>query len=368
MNHAPHVVMVSKRLLLTLLCCAAILCCADAQTTSPQPTATPCTTTVFPIAGTFVRTMGHVRSGLVLSGGGLLQAPTHSVLAWIRARVPGSGRAGNLVVLRASGGRDYSDEFYKQSRLASVQEILIPPCAVRSEVDRAAPYVERADAVLFSGGDQANYVKWKGSRLVAAVRRAYSHAVIGGGSAGLAIQGEIVFDSVSDDRLSDKDVATPDAVKDPYEPTISFTTGFFSWPPMRNSMTDTHFARRNRFGRLAAFMARALHDHLVAGRTMYGVAVDEGAALLVEPDGTATLTQRVRGSDGYVPKGAYLLEGKRPGDLARGKPLRYSVRVSHLWRSGQRYQLLQHRGDGEHYSVTVDGGTPSMYSRNPYIK
>ncbi len=368
MKRAPEVTKLGKRLLPTLLCCAAVLCCESGQTMSPAPTATPCTTTVFPIAGKFVPTMGHVKSGLVLSGGGLLQASTQSVLAWIRARVPGAGRAGNLVVLRASGGRDYSDEFYNHTQLASVQEILVPPCAPRSEVDRAAPYVEHADAILFSGGDQANYVKWKGSQLIAAVRRAYDHAVIGGGSAGLAIQGEVVFDSVSDDRLSDKDVATPDAVKNPYEPTISFTTGFFSWPQMRSSITDTHFARRDRFGRSAAFMARALNDHLIAESTMYGVAVDEGAALLVEPDGTATLTQRVRGSGGYVPKGAYILQGKRPAALIPGKPLHYTVQVIHLSRSGQRYQLVKHRGDGEHYSVTVNGGTRSIYSRNPYAK
>lgn len=358
----------TKRLLLIMLCSVAPFSFTGVQTMSPQPTATPCTTTVFPIAGTFAATKVRVKPGLVLSGGGLLQAPVETVLAWISARVPASGRAGNLLVLRASGGRDYSDEFYAKSRLASVQEILIPPCAVRSEVDRAAPYVDRADAILFSGGDQANYVAWKGSRLIDSVRRAYNRAIIGGGSAGLAIQGEVVFDSVLDDRLSDRDVATPDAVKDPYEPTISFTTGFFSWPVMRNSITDTHFARRDRFGRSAAFMARALNDNLIKGPIMYGIAVDEGAVLLVEPDGSATLRQRAGGSGGYVPKGAYILRGARPAKLTRGKPLHYTVQVTHLSHSGQRYRLTNHRGEGERYSVTVDGSAPSMYSRNPYAK
>ncbi len=280
----------------------------------------------------------------------------------------GSGRQGNLVVLKASGGRDYSDKFYAKSRLASIQEVLIPPCASAGQVDRAVPEVDHADAVLFAGGDQANYVIWKGSDLIAAVKRVYSRGgVIGGGSAGLAIQGAVVFDSVADDRLSpNHDVATLDAVKNPYERIISFTTGFFAWPALRNSITDTHFARRDRFGRTAAFMARALSEHLVSGSRIYGVAVDEAAALLVNNRGVATLVRRDREDDGYVPKGAYFLAASLPTKFTPGQPLNYTVHVTHITRSGQEYNLAQHRGEGAQYDVTVDGRTAAIYSRNPY--
>ncbi len=85
--------------------------------------------------------------------------------------------------------------------------------------------VDKADAVYFAGGDQANYVIWKGSALIDAVKRVYARGgVVGGGSAGLAIQGAVVYDSVAGDRLN-VETHTKDAVNNPLEPRISFTTG-----------------------------------------------------------------------------------------------------------------------------------------------
>jgi cyanophycinase-like exopeptidase len=309
--------------------------------------------------------------GLVLSGGGFSSMPQDTVFEWMRARIdaPAGRRAGNVLVLKASGGRDYTDDFYRGSRFAYVQEILIPPCATRAQVDAIAPYVDRADAVLFSGGDQSHYTAWKGSRLIAAVRRVYARGgIVGGGSAGLAIQGQVVFDSAAADRIlpADQDVATPDAVKNPYEASISFTTGFFAWPPMKDTITDTHAARRNRFGRLTAFMARAVRDHLVSGNTIYGVAVDEGSALLVDARGIATLVRRTRDDDGYVSQGAWIVRGGGAQRIRPGVPLRYTLQVIHLTR-GQHYDLQAKRAmGGTRYRVTVDGAKTPMYSRNPY--
>lgn len=308
---------------------------------------------------------------LVLSGGGLSEMPDTQVLKWMQQRIvaPRRARAGNLIILKASGARYYTDDFYRESRFAHVREILIPPCATRAQVDGIAKYVDRADAVLFAGGDQSHYTAWKGSKLVAAVRRVYARGgVVGGGSAGLAIQGQVIFDSAAADRIlpDDQDVATPDAVRNPYEPAISFTTGFFNWPAMKDTITDTHVARRNRFGRLTAFMARALRDHLVAGTTIYGIAVDEGAALLVDEKGIATLVERAHEDDGYVPKGAWVVEGRVAQRIRPGVPLRYTVDVTHLT-SGMRYDLRAKRAmGGPAYRVTVDGLANRMYSRDPY--
>lgn len=309
--------------------------------------------------------------GLVLSGGGLSGMPHKAVLDWMRERIaaPRGVRAGNLVILKASGKRDYTDAFYRESRFAFIQEILIPPCAMRAQVDRIAPYVDRADAVLFAGGDQSHYTAWKGSALMAAVRRAYARGgVVGGGSAGLAIQGQVVFDSAAADRIlpDDEDVGTADAVKNPYEPAISFTTGLFAWPPMSDTITDTHVARRNRFGRMTAFMARAINDRLVPGNRIYGVAVDEGSALLVDSHGIATLVQNKRDDDGYVSKGAWIAQGGPAARIRAGVPLLYTVNVVHL-SAGMRYDLARKRSlGGTPYRVTVNGSAAHMYSRDPY--
>jgi hypothetical protein len=229
--------------------------------------------------------------------------------------------------------------------------------------------VRNANAVLFAGGDQAHYVAWKHSRLIDAVKHLYANGgIVGGGSAGLAIQGQVIFDSVAGDRVlpDDENVATRDAVKDPYEKAISFTTNYFSWPALRNTITDTHFTRRNRFGRLAAFMARALRDRLVRGNRIYGVAVDEGSVLLVNARGIAMLVQVPRTLDGYVPKGAYILEGRRGGRVSPEHPLLYRVSVIHLRSDGSRFDLRAHAGQGERYEVTIDGAAAAVYSRTPY--
>lgn len=329
-----------------------------------------CVPTVFAPAGAWRHTSRMKGPALVLSGGGLSEMPDRTVLRWMRRYVtPLRGRAGNLLILKASGGRDYSDDFYRKGAFASVQEVLIPPCTPRAAVNAVAPIVDRADAVLFSGGDQAHYAAWRGSALVAAVRRVYSRGgIVGGGSAGLAIQGQIVFDSVAADRVlpANEDVRTADAVRDPFEPAISFTTKYFDWPPLRDTITDTHFARRDRFGRSAAFMARIVHDRLVSGSHVYGIGVDEAAALLVDPRGVATLAERRRESGGYVPRGAYILQGGRADRIRPGMTLRYTVSVIHLNRAGMRYDLTAKRGDGLRYSVTVDGSKRPIYSRSPY--
>lgn len=357
-----------KLRLCVALCILALAIVAVPHTAS---SAASCRPTVFKPAGTWGAHSLRGGPGLVLSGGGLSGMPYETVLPWLRAHVDAASgaRAGNLLILKASDNeRYYSDRFYKAAQLQSVREIFIPPCASRADVNAMAAYVDKSDFVLFAGGDQAHYAAWKGSALIDAVRRVYRRGgIVGGGSAGLAIQGEVVFDSVAADKIlpEDQDVATPDAVRNPYERAISFTTGFFDWPPMRDTITDTHFARRDRFGRLAAFMARILRDRLVGSNVVYGVAVDEDAVLLVNGSGVATVVQRPRETDGYVPKGAYIVRGSPDSALVPGRPLRYTVRVLHLV-NGQHFNLLRKGGNGTWYSVTVSAARKPFYSRNPY--
>ncbi len=327
-----------------------------------------CKVTVYAPGG-LTKPSGELRGpGLVLSGAGFLGMPYDEVLQWLGGRMPGSHkRSGNILLLQASGEDDYTDVFYRASRLASVREILIPPCAPRSAVDRVAPYVNAADAVLFAGGDQANYVAWKGSALMAAVQRVYARGgVVGGGSAGLAIQGAIVYDAVGADRVlpDDEDLGSALATHNPYGPAVSLTTGLFAWPPLADTITDTHFAKRNRFGRLAAFMARAYHSGLIRGPRVYGLGVDEGSTLVVDRNGIATLLERT--GIPYKTRGAYVLSGGAPERIGGSRPLLYRVEVTHLTHVGFGYDLIHHRGRGTHYTVTVDGSRPRLYDRDPY--
>jgi cyanophycinase-like exopeptidase len=267
------------------------------------------------------------------------------------------------VVLRASGSDVYDRSFRRYGNFASVQSVLIPPCASRAQVDAVAPIVDRADAVYFAGGDQAHYVAWKGTALVAAVTRLYARGgVVGGGSAGLAVQGAVVYDALAADRL-DVETATRDAVENPLETRISFTTGLFAWPPLAATITDTHFVARDRFGRSVAFLALILRDRILPGvRTVYALGVDQGSSVVVDASGSATVL------DGAGGHGAYLIYADAPAKLSPSRPLRYTVCVAHIARDGERFDLLHKRTARPCAPITVDGARTPMYSRDPYAR
>jgi cyanophycinase-like exopeptidase len=321
--------------------------------------AAPCTPTIYPPAGSYLPLAHLGGPGLLLDGGGDI---VPAALIWMRRRLTsGSAHGGNVVVLRASGDSYDDPLFYGKGGFASVRTILVPPCTARSQVDELAPLVDGADAVYFAGGDQAHYAIWKGSALIAAVQRVYARGgIVGGLSAGLAIQGAVVYDSVAADRL-DAETRTSDAVADPLEPRISFTTGLFSWRALRDTITDTHFAKRDRFGRLVVFLARILHERLLRNAgTIYGLGIDQGSAVVVDAAGTATV---LNGPGG---RGAYLVRANLPVALAPGRPLRFTVEVSHVARSGERFDLLRKATREPWRAVTVDGSKHPPYSSDPY--
>ncbi|MBV8066965.1 MAG: Type 1 glutamine amidotransferase-like domain-containing protein [Candidatus Eremiobacteraeota bacterium] len=321
-----------------------------------------CAVTIFAPHGHYVRTPQLHGPGLLLDGAGITGSPVSSI-AWLHRRLVGSkAPGGNVVVLRASYSDVYDRPFWQYGNFASVQTVLIPPCATHAQVDRVATIVDRADAVYFAGGDQAHYVAWKDTALMHAVKQVYARGgVIGGGSAGLAIQGAVVYDSVTGDRRNEE-TTTADAVRDPFEPRISFTTGLFAWPALAGTITDTHFVARNRFGRSVVFLARILHEDLLPGaRTAYALGVDQGSAVVVDPDGTATVLNNPGAG------GAYLIRAGTPPHLTAGQPLRYTVSVAHLARNGERVDLLRKTTTEPWYTVTVDGARTPPYSRDPYV-
>ena len=332
----------------------------------PSSAATPaqrCAVTVFPRTGTYVPTPQLHGPGLLLDGAGASGSPD-STLTWLHSRIAGDTpqRAGNVVILRASYANIDDQHFYTTGNFASVQTVLIPRCATQTQVDAVAPIVDGADAVYFAGGDQANYVRWKGGALIAAVKRLYDRGgVVGGGSAGLAIQGAVVYDAVAADRLN-ADTTTADALRNPLEPRISFTTGLFAWPALADTITDTHFVARNRFGRTAVFLTRIFHDALLPpADDIYALGIDEGSAVVVDPDGTGT----VLNTNGA--HGAYLIRTDTPAVLIAGKPLHYTVEVSHVAHDGERFDLLDKQTPEPWYTVTVDGASPPYYTpSDPY--
>jgi beta-aspartyl-peptidase (threonine type) len=339
---------------------AAVLLGAGAPSPSPTDSPMPCTPLVFPADGTYTPGTKLRGPGLVLAGGGAETSMPPAALRWMSDHLGATAtkRAGNVVILRASDGRETTDQFFAGGRFAFVEEILLAPCVSRAGVDSIAEHVDRADAVFFSGGDQSHYAAWQGSKLLAAVRRLYARGgLVGGGSAGLAIQGALAYDSVAADALHPGDddyaVTTANAVANPLEPEISFSA-LFAWPPLRETITDTHVRERDRFGRTVAFLARILH----AGRgtaPYYALGVDRGSVVLVESDGSAVLHTTPHSG------GAYLLRLDAPVPLVPGKPLRATVAVAHIARDGQRFDLQHKRPGVPWHPLTVDGTRTPFY-------
>jgi len=322
-----------------------------------------CHASYYPIVGRVDRQHAAPHGpGLLLMGGG---TDVDAAFQWMQRDIAGSesGRGGDLVVLTASDDNAYTPYVYHLAPFGSVRTISLPPCANSEDLARAALVVDSAQAVFFAGGDQANYVRWKGSNLAAAVQRVYDRGgVVGGTSAGLAILGQIAFDAVAGDRRN-IDVHTRDAVGDPYEPSISFTVSMFRFPALVGVITDTHFRARDRFGRLAAFMARELAAHAVKGSYVKGIGVDQRSALVVDSRGIATLL-----TQGPAGRALFLRAGSAQRIMPRTPLLYRNIRVTLLDRAGQRFNLFTWTGDGTTYNVTVDGRARPIYApADPYV-
>ncbi len=290
-----------------------------------------------PLAGPYLHLAG---------GAGDVDAAFRAMLDGVRGCSDCPARL-DVVILRATGADDYNPYLLAMPGVDSVETLLLKKRAdaSRPEVVRA---VENAEVVFFAGGDQCNYVKRiKGTPVAAAVEKVFARGgAVGGISAGLAIQGEFVFDACVDT------VKPPEVLADPYHPRATFTYGFFSWPSLAGVFTDSHFAARERMGRLLGFLARQLQDGK-AGSAL-GLGVDEETALLVGPDGLGKV---------YGKGNVYFVLADHPPEACRpGVPLSYAGYK--IWKAapGESYDLA-HRPTADFYEISVAKG---VLSRSPY--
>ncbi len=161
-----------------------------------------------------------------------------------------------------------------------------------------------AEFVYFAGGDQCRYTDWIDTELPYSVDSVVAKGGgVGGGSAGLHIQSDVVYDACAGS------VTSAEALADPYDRAISFTTGLFRWSNFADTVNDSHFVTRNRMGRTIAFVARAIEDQLTSGDLAWGVGVEEGASLFVDRAGLG----RLSGPTSYVVLGDHRPERAEPG-------------------------------------------------------
>merc|ERR1711991_55848 len=107
-------------------------------------------------------------------------------------------------------------------------------------------FLHRADALFITGGDQALYwTYWKDSPLLDMVNSLLNKrgVPLGGSSAGLAVQGQYVFNALTGGTDSEE------ALNNPRTKDITIGTNFLDIRPLRNVITDTHYYQRDRMGR-----------------------------------------------------------------------------------------------------------------------
>jgi cyanophycinase len=252
----------------------------------------------------------HTQTGFALMGGG---GNVDSAFRFIASHAGG----GHIVILRAvhdnsfdPGDGNYGDLFMSRWGPVASAETIVFRSRAASFDPRVIAALRGADGIFLAGGDQANYVNyWKGTPVQEALNEhVRMHRPIGGSSAGLAVLGHYSYAALDGGSLESKE-----ALADPASAAVTIENDFLRYPPLNDVVTDTHFSRRHRLGRLVVFVARIKNDYPAA--KVFGVGVDEQSALLIGEDGTGHLAADSKGS-------AWLVMPKNPAStLVKGKPL-----------------------------------------------
>ena len=289
-------------------------------------------------------------AGFALMGGG---EDLDDAFRWLCERAGG----GDLLVLRATGDDEYNPYIHKLCKLNSVATLVIPSQSAATNAF-VAEKIRRATALFIAGGDQANYINfWSGTPVQAALNTAIRRGVpIGGTSAGLAVLGEYAY-SAQGDKPNDPNLDGKTAMADPFSPRVTLVHGFIDIPVLTGIVTDTHFAKRDRMGRLLVFLARMQQQRRENPevKKLRGIGIEERAAVLLEPDGRA----RVVGNGA-----AYFIDTAHShGLLVSGAPITYGPYDVFRVSPGHTFNVKTWQGDAVTYTLSIEAGT--VHSTQP---
>jgi len=280
-------------------------------------------------------------AGTALMGGG---KDLDQAFRWLCNKADG----GDFLVLRARGDDDYNAYVNGMCRLNSVATLIIPDTEAAQD-PAVADIIRHAEAVFIAGGNQARYVEfWKGTPVEDAINaNVAAGRPIGGTSAGLAVLGEFAYGCLKD-KEDDNDLASSDVLPNPYHERVTLVRDFLKVPNLQNTLTDSHFAKRDRMGRTLGFLARLAQDGW--SKEPREVAIDERSAVLVEPDGKGTVVGSGRG--------AYFLEVKSPPEVCRpNTPLTIHNISVYRAPAGAHFDFKSWTGEGgETYTISVENG------------
>jgi cyanophycinase len=258
------------------------------------------------------------------------------------------GTGGDFLVLRASGADDYNAYINGLCKTNSVATLIIPSREAAGD-RKVAEIIRDAEVIFIAGGDQARYINWwQGTAVENALNEHVSAGKpIGGTSAGLAVLGQYIY-SAQGDAPDDEDLQSAPALANPYMPRVSVRQDFLKIDLLRNTLTDTHFAERDRMGRTLTFLARIIKNGW--SKHPREIAVDAQSAVLVDGSGQSVIIGPGRG--------AYFLSSHdQPLTCQKDVPLTFrNITVYHAL-AGAEFNLKHWSGKGGiAYSLSVTEG------------
>jgi cyanophycinase len=274
--------------------------------------------------------------GIVLMGGGY---DVDAAFQWMC----GLAGRGDFLIVRASGTDAYNPYVLQLCpELNSVATLIVPSAGAAND-----PFVvstlKDAEAIWFAGGDQSDYVAWKGTGLQAELSEAIARGVpVGGTSAGMMVLTQFIYSA-----MLNQGVTSSQALANPYNKYITLDRDFAAVADLAGVIGDSHFVTRDRMGRTIAFMAR-----IAAAGWSYqprAIAVDEQTALLIDDSGVASVVG---------PGTAYFLRASGPAeDCAPSTPLTYMNIDVYRVTAGATFNLGRWTGrGGQFYQVSAIGG------------
>jgi cyanophycinase len=252
----------------------------------------------------------HTEFTLALMGGGGIVDAAYAAIA-------SHAGGGHIVILRAVADDSfdptdgqYGDSFATKWGPVTSAETIVFHHRAASFDPRVIAILQAADGIFLAGGDQGNYIRyWKGTPVQVALNaHVLANRPIGGSSAGLAILGHYSYTCLDGNSMESKT-----ALADPYNSGMTLEGDFLHLRWLESVMTDTHFSKRSRLGRLIVFLARVDKDHPTD--RIFGIGMDEKTALLIGSDGIGRIAAGSAGS-------AWLVMPQRAAaTLVHGQPL-----------------------------------------------
>ena len=269
------------------------------------------------------------QGGICLMGGA---TEDDNAMKWFLERANG----GDVLVLRATGADGYNMYFYSDLGITvnSVETIVCNNSNASNDA-YVINKINQAEAIWFAGGNQWTYINyWRNSPVSQAINQAIHNrnVVVGGTSAGMAIQGKYYFSA------ENGTVTSNTATLNPYANTVTVdSTYFLQNDILQNVITDTHFDNPDRKGRLVSFLSRVYIDYGVSGKA---IACDEYTAVCIDTNGQA----RVFGGYPSYDDNAYFVQVNC--EIANPSPENCSPGNALTWNhDGQAVKAIQIKGD-----------------------